>query len=150
MWLIKSIEQRKSTLYNVVQAIVEYQREFFDKGVIYLKTMTLKNIADKIGVHESTVSRAINGKYVQSNRGVFDIKYFFTSGIDNQTGDGISSESIKKMLKDLIDKENQKHPISDQYVADVLVKEGLMISRRTVAKYRDELGIPSSSKRKRY
>jgi RNA polymerase sigma-54 factor len=150
MWLIKSIEQRKTTLYNVVQAILEYQIEFFQKGVMHLKTMTLKNIADKISVHESTVSRAINGKYVQTNRGVFEIKYFFSSGIENQTGDGISSESIKKMLKNLIDKENQKHPISDQNIADTLAKEGLMISRRTVAKYRDELGILSSSKRKRY
>ncbi|OGO76499.1 MAG: RNA polymerase sigma-54 factor [Clostridiales bacterium GWB2_37_7] len=150
MWLIKSIEQRKTTLYNVIQAIVEYQREFFDKGVMYLRTMTLKNIADKVSVHESTVSRAINGKYVQTNRGVFEIKYFFTSGVDNQIGDGISSESIKRMLKNLIDKENHKHPISDQYIADSLTKEGLVISRRTVAKYRDELGIPSSSKRKRY
>lgn len=149
-WLIKSIEQRKTTLYNVVQAILEYQIEFFDKGIMYLKTMTLKSIADKINVHESTVSRAINGKYVQTNRGTFEIKYFFSSGIENQTGDGISSESIKKMLKNLIDKENQKHPISDQNIADILAKEGLMISRRTVAKYRDELGILSSSKRKRY
>jgi RNA polymerase sigma-54 factor len=133
-----------------MHAIVEYQREFFDQGVMYLKTMTLKNIADKVNVHESTVSRAINGKYVQTNRGVYEIKYFFTSGIDNQTGDGISSESIKKMLKNLIDKENHNHPISDQYIADILAKEGLAISRRTVAKYRDELGIASSSKRKRY
>jgi len=150
MWLIKSIEQRKTTLYNVVQAIVEYQREFFDKGVMYLKTMTLKNIADKVNVHESTVSRAISGKYAQTNRGVYEIKYFFSSGIDNQAGDGVSSESIKKMLKNLIDKENHKRPISDQYIADILTKEGIAISRRTVAKYRDELGIPASSKRKRY
>ncbi|MDF2591883.1 MAG: rpoN, partial [Clostridia bacterium] len=149
-WLIKSIEQRKTTLYNVVQAILDYQIEFFDKGVMHLKTMTLKNIADKIGVHESTVSRAINGKYVQTDRGVFELKYFFRSGIENQTGDGISSESIKKMLKNLIEQENQKHPISDQDIADTLAKEGLVISRRTVAKYRDEQGILSSSKRKRY
>lgn len=150
LWLIKSIEQRKSTLLNVMQAILEYQREFFDNGVMYLKTMTLKTIADKINVHESTVSRAVNGKYVQCNRGVFEIKYFFRSGIDNQDGDGISSESIKKMIKNLISSEDSKHPISDQSIADSLVKDGFMISRRTVAKYRDELGIPASSKRKRY
>jgi RNA polymerase sigma-54 factor len=150
MWLIKSIEQRKTTLYNVVQAILEYQIDFFDKGVMHLKTMTLKNIADKISVHESTVSRAINGKYVQTNKGVFELKYFFRSGIENETGNGISSESIKKMLKNLIDKENHKHPISDQDIADILAKEGLAISRRTVAKYRDDQGILSSSKRKRY
>lgn len=150
VWLIKSIEQRKSTLYNVMQAILEYQKEFFDYGVMYLKTMTLRNIADSIDVHESTVSRAISGKYVQTNRGVFEIKYFFSSGVDNQAGDGVSSESIKRMIKDLIDKEDHKHPISDQDIADTLVKDGYMISRRTIAKYRDELGIPSSSKRKRY
>ena len=150
MWLIKSIEQRKTTLYNVMQAIVDYQREFFDMGVMHLKTMTLKTIADMVNVHESTVSRAISGKYVQTNRGVFEIKYFFRSGIDNQTGDGVSSESIKKMITSLINQEDPKHPISDQYIADVLGKEGLLISRRTVAKYRDELGILSSSKRKRY
>jgi RNA polymerase sigma-54 factor len=150
MWLIKSIEQRKTTLYNVVQAILEYQIEFFVRGVMHLKTMTLKNIADKIGVHESTVSRAINGKYVQTDRGVFELKYFFRSGIENETGDGISSESIKRMMKDLIDQEDHKHPISDQNIADALAKEGLAISRRTVAKYRDDQGILSSSKRKRY
>lgn len=150
MWLIKSIEQRKTTLYNVVQAILEYQIEFFDKGVMYLRTMTLKNIADKISVHESTVSRAISGKYVQTNRGVFELKYFFRSGIENETGDGISSESIKKMMKNLIDQENHKHPISDQNIAEALAKDGLAISRRTVAKYRDDQGILSSSKRKRY
>lgn len=150
LWLIKSIEQRKSTLLNVMHAIVEYQREFFDNGVMHLKTMTLKNIAELVGVHESTVSRAINGKYVQTNRGVFDIKYFFKSGVDNQSGDAISSESIKKIIKNLIDKEDHKKPISDQLIADELKEEGYIISRRTVAKYRDELRIPSSSKRKRY
>jgi RNA polymerase sigma-54 factor len=150
LWLIKSIEQRKNTLLNVVQAIVDYQRDFFDKGIMHMKTMTLKNIAEKIDVHESTVSRAISGKYVQTNRGVFEIKYFFSSGVDNSTGDGVSSESIKKMLKKLIKEEDSKQPISDQYIADELAKEGIAISRRTVAKYRDELGIPSSSKRRRF
>jgi RNA polymerase sigma-54 factor len=150
MWLIKSIEQRKSTLFNVMHAIVEYQREFFDNGVMHLKTMTLKNIADMVSVHESTVSRAINGKYVQTNRGVFEIKYFFKSGVDSQSGDAVSSESIKKMIRNLIQAEDQKRPISDQLIADTLIKDGYFISRRTVAKYRDELGIPASSKRKRY
>lgn len=150
LWLIKSIEQRKSTLLNVMEAIVEYQREFFDNGVMHLKIMTLKNIAEVVGVHESTVSRAINGKYVQTNRGVFDIKYFFKSGVDSRSGDAISSESIKKMIKNLIDKEDHKRPISDQLIADALIKEGYLISRRTIAKYRDELRIPASSKRKRY
>ncbi len=150
MWLIKSLEHRKNTLYNVVKAILEYQMDFFEKGPMYLKTMTLKKIAEMVNVHESTVSRAINGKYVQTTRGIFEIKYFFKSGIDNQDGDAISSESIKKMIKSYVSAEDANKPLSDQHIADRLMKEGYMISRRTVAKYRDELGILSSSKRKRY
>ncbi len=150
MWLIKSLEHRKNTLYSVVKAILEYQMDFFEKGPMYLKTMTLKKIADMVNVHESTVSRAVNGKYVQTPRGIFEIKYFFKSGIDNQEGDAISSESIKKMIKSYVNSEDTSKPVSDQHIADYLVKEGYLISRRTVAKYRDELGILSSSKRKRY
>jgi len=150
MWLIKSLEHRKNTLYSVVKAILEYQMDFFEKGPMYLKTMTLKKIADMVNVHESTVSRAINGKYVQTPRGIFEIKYFFKSGVDSQEGDAISSESIKKMIKGYVSSEDASKPISDQHIADCLIKEGYMISRRTVAKYRDELGILSSSKRKRY
>ncbi|HOR86971.1 MAG TPA: RNA polymerase sigma-54 factor, partial [Bacillota bacterium] len=115
-----------------------------------LKTMTLKKIAEMVNVHESTVSRAVNGKYVQTPRGIFEIKYFFKSGVDCQDGDAISSESIKKMIKSYVSEEDTSKPVSDQNIADLLVQEGYKISRRTVAKYRDELGIPSSSKRKRY
>lgn len=150
MWLIKSLEHRKNTLYNVVKAILEYQMDFFEKGPMYLKTMTLKKIAEMVNVHESTVSRAINGKYVQTPRGMLEIKYFFKSGVDSQDGEAISSESIKKMIKSYVSSEDVSKPLSDQNIADLLVKEGYMISRRTVAKYRDELGILSSSKRKRY
>ncbi|KUO69897.1 MAG: hypothetical protein APF77_18640 [Clostridia bacterium BRH_c25] len=150
MWLIRSLEHRKNTLYNVVKAILEYQMDFFEKGPMYLRTMTLKKIAEMVNVHESTVSRAISGKYVQTTRGIFEIKYFFKSGVDNQDGDAISSESIKKMIKNYVSGEDASKPVSDQHIADYLVKEGYMISRRTVAKYRDELGILSSSKRKRY
>ncbi|HYE12410.1 MAG TPA: RNA polymerase factor sigma-54, partial [Patescibacteria group bacterium] len=150
MWLIKSLEHRKNTLYSVVKAILEYQMDFFEKGPMYLRTMTLKKIAEMVNVHESTVSRAISGKYVQTPRGIFEIKYFFKSGVDNQDGDAISSESIKKMIKSYVSIENTSKPVSDQHIADFLTKEGYMISRRTVAKYRDELGILSSSKRKRY
>ncbi|MGE5679120.1 MAG: RNA polymerase factor sigma-54, partial [Pseudomonadota bacterium] len=150
MWLIKSLEHRKNTLYNVVKAILEYQMDFFERGPMYLRTMTLKKIADMVNVHESTVSRAVNGKYVQTPRGIFEIKYFFKSGIDNQEGDAISSESIKKMIKSYVGSEDSSKPVSDQHIADYLAREGYMISRRTVAKYRDELGILSSSKRKRY
>lgn len=150
MWLIRSLEHRKNTLYNVMKAILDYQMDFFEKGPMHLKTMTLKKIADTVNVHESTVSRAISGKYVQTPRGIFEIKYFFKSGVDSQDGDAISSESIKKMIRKYIAEEDSSKPVSDQQIADALVKEGFMISRRTVAKYRDELGIPSSSKRKRY
>jgi len=150
MWLIKSLEHRKNTLYNIMKAILEYQMDFFEKGPMFIRTMTLKRIAEMVSVHESTVSRAISGKYVQTPRGLFEIKYFFKSGVDNQDGDAISSESIKKMIKSYVSSEDTSKPMSDQHIADFLVKGGYMISRRTVAKYRDELGILSSSKRKRY
>ncbi len=149
-WLIKSLEHRRNTLYNVMKAILDYQIDFFEKGIMHLRTMTLKNIADKVSVHESTVSRAINGKYVQTPKGIFEIKYFFKSGIDSQDGDSVSSETIKKLIKQKISAEDTAKPLSDQGLADMLSKQGYMISRRTVAKYRDELGIPASSKRKRY
>jgi RNA polymerase sigma-54 factor len=150
MWLIKSLEHRKNTLYDVVNAILQYQMDFFERGPMFLKTMTLKKIAEMVNVHESTVSRAINGKYVQTPRGIFEIKYFFKSGVDNQDGEAISSESIKKIIKSYVNGEDTSKPVSDQNIADFLVKKGYVISRRTVAKYRDELGILSSSKRKRY
>lgn len=150
LWLIKSIEQRKQTIYNVVSAVVKYQIDFFELGPKYLKTLTLKQIADEVGIHESTVSRSINGKYMQSPRGVFEIKYFFTSGVSGSTGEGIASESIKTFIKELVDNEDPKAPLSDQAMVEMLSKRGIDISRRTVAKYRDEMNVPSSSKRKRY
>jgi len=150
LWLIKSIEQRRQTLYNVIKSIVDVQKEFLDYGITYLKPLTLKTIADKIGVHESTVSRAVNGKYVQTPRGVFELKFFFKNGLGNINGSATSSESIKKMIKEMISSENPYHPLSDQKIADLLKKNGIIISRRTVAKYREEIGIPSSAKRKRY
>ncbi|QEK11855.1 RNA polymerase factor sigma-54 [Crassaminicella thermophila] len=150
MWLIKSIEQRRQTIYNVVKAIIDYQIEFFEHGRRHLKPLTLKQIADQIGIHESTVSRAVNGKYMQTPRGVFEIKFFFTSGVSNQMGEGISAESIKSMIKDMIDAEDSKKPLSDQAISNNLKEKGINISRRTVAKYRDEMKILSSSKRKRF
>ncbi|QZY57328.1 RNA polymerase factor sigma-54 [Crassaminicella profunda] len=150
MWLIKSIEQRRQTIYNVVKAILDYQMDFFEKGRKCLKPLTLKQIADEVGIHESTVSRAVNGKYMQSPRGVFEMKFFFTSGVSNRMGEGIASESIKSMIKDMIDHENIRKPLSDQAISDKLKEKGIEISRRTVAKYRDEMKILSSSKRKRF
>ena len=148
-YLIKSLEQRKNTLYRVMNAILEYQIDFFEKGVMYLHRMTLKNIAEKIGVHESTVSRAVSSKYVQTPRGVFEVKYFFKSGVESEQGNS-SSESIKTLVRQIINEEDITKPISDQEIADVLVSQGYAISRRTVAKYRDMMGINSSTKRKRF
>ena len=150
LWLIKSIEQRKQTIYNVVTAVVKYQKEFFDKGSKYLKTLTLKDIAEEVGIHESTVSRSINGKYLQCPRGVFEIKYFFSAGVSGVSGEGISSNSIKEFIKEIVDNEDQSSPYSDQDMVELLREKGINISRRTVAKYRDELHILSSSKRRRY
>ncbi len=150
LWLIKSIEQRKQTIINVVTSIVKFQKEYFDNGDKYLKTLTLRQVADDVGIHESTVSRSINGKYMQSPRGVFELKYFFSGGVFGDQGEGISSNSIKTHIKEIIDKEDIKAPYSDQALAMILKERGIEISRRTIAKYRDEMGISSSSKRKRY
>jgi RNA polymerase sigma-54 factor len=150
LWLIKSIEQRRITLSKVIKSIVDVQRDFLDYGITCLKPLTLKQIADKIGVHESTVSRAISGKYVQTPRGLFELKFFFKNGLENVDGSSISSESIKKMIKEMVAGEDPYNPLSDQKIADNLKKKGIVISRRTVAKYREETGIPSSAKRKRY
>ncbi len=148
--IIKSIEQRRNTIYRVCKAIIEYQYDFFEKGLLYLKPLNLKDIADEIEVHESTVSRAVNGKYIQCPNGLFEIKYFFQSGVKGSSGEGVSSESVKSVIKDLIEKEDPKKPHSDQYLAEELIRRGINISRRTVAKYRDELNLPPSSKRKRF
>lgn len=150
IWLIKSIEQRKQTIFNVVDAVIKHQKDFLDHGTKYLKTLTLKQVADDLGIHESTVSRAINGKYMQTPRGVFEIKYFFSSGVTGSEGEGVSSNSIKSMIKDIIDGEDPKNPYSDQDMVKLLSDRGIEISRRTVAKYREGLNILSSSKRRRY
>ena len=124
MWLIKSIEQRKQTIYNVVTAVIEHQREFLDRGVKYLKTLTLKDIAEELGIHESTVSRSINGKYLQCPRGVFEIKYFFSAGVSGNHGEGISSNSIKEFIKEIVDSEDPRSPYSDQTMVSMLGKRG--------------------------
>ncbi len=150
LWLIKSIEQRKRTIHNVSEAVISHQKDFFDKGPKYLKTLTLKQVADAIGMHESTVSRSVNGKYMQTPRGVFEIKYFFSSGITGQDGEGVSSNSIKTMIKEIIDSEDANKPYSDQDIVGILSERNIEISRRTVAKYREGMNILSSSKRRRY
>jgi RNA polymerase sigma-54 factor len=149
LWLLRSIEQRRQTIYKVTQAIVEMQRDFFDYGVDRLKPLTLRQVAEKVNLHESTVSRATTGKYAQTPRGVFELKYFFTSGVSTDFGEGASAESIKAKIRKWIAQENPKAPLSDQKITDLLHQEGIQISRRTVAKYREEIGIPSSARRKR-
>lgn len=150
LWLIRSIEQRRQTIYNVVNAVVSYQQDFMEYGSKHLKTLTLKQIADEVGVHESTVSRSINGKYMQTPRGLFEIRYFFTSGVTGNDGSGIASESIKTIIREMVDSEDPKAPLSDQAIAESMAECGIEISRRTIAKYRDEMNLPSSAKRKRF
>ena len=147
-WLIKSIYQRQQTIYNVTKSIVEHQRDFLDKGVQYLKPLILKEIADKVGVHESTVSRVTSGKYAYTPRGIFELKYFFTGRAHTNQGEEKSVESVKNRIQVLISKENPHRPLSDQKIVRILEKEGTIVARRTVAKYRELMGILSSAQRK--
>ncbi|GBF35518.1 RNA polymerase sigma-54 factor RpoN [Desulfocucumis palustris] len=149
-WLIKSIEQRRMTLYKVASCLVELQRDFLDYGVKYLKPLNLKKVADLVGLHESTVSRATSNKYIQTPQGVLEMKYFFSSGLSNSSGTMTSAESIKKMLQEIVASEDSANPFNDQKIAEIFKQRGIKISRRTVAKYRDELNIAPIRKRKRY
>lgn len=149
-WLIKSIEQRRLTLYKVANCLVELQRDFLEHGIRHLKPLNLRQVAEIVGMHESTISRATSNKYIQTPQGVFEMKYFFSSGVDDATGTMVSSQSIKRMIRDLIEAEDPKKPLSDQRIGDILISKGLNISRRTVAKYRDEMGIQAAGKRRRY
>jgi len=151
IWLIRSIEQRRRTLDKVIRSIVEIQTDFLDKGIKYLKPLNLKQVADIVGVHESTVSRATSKKYIQTPQGLFELKYFFGTGLEGQHGgDKIAAKSIKRLLEELISEENTSHPLSDQTIVELLQMKGISISRRTVAKYRQEMGIQSTASRKRY
>ena len=147
-WLIKSIQQRQQTIFRVTESIVKFQREFFEHGVSHLKPLVLKDIADDIEMHESTVSRVTTEKYVHTPQGLFELKFFFTSGIKTAGGADISSSSVKDQIKTIIAGESSKSPISDQQIVDILKGKSIDIARRTVAKYRETLGIPSSSQRK--
>ena len=150
LWLIRSIDQRKQTIYNVSEAIVRHQQEFFEQGSKHMKTLTLRDIAEDVGIHESTVSRSINGKYLQCSYGIFELRHFFSAGVKAGSGEGVSSNSVKEFIKEIVDNEDPKKPFSDQAIVEKLAAEGFEISRRTVAKYRDCMEIPSSTKRKRY
>jgi len=148
VWLIKSLDQRQRTIYKVAESIVKHQREFLEKGIDYLRPLVLRDVADDIQMHESTVSRVVSNKYMHTPRGLFLMKYFFHSGIDSDTGEDISSLTVKKKIQSFIEAEDPRKPLSDSKIMKILNDEGINIARRTVAKYRDELNIPSSTDRK--
>jgi RNA polymerase sigma-54 factor len=149
-FLIKSLHQRQQTILNIGREIVNRQREFMEKGVAFLKPLTMVQVAEVVGVHETTVSRAVSGKYMQTPQGVFEMKYFFTSGIQTASGEGMSNTSVKDMIADIFKNEDQMKPLSDQEVVLMLAEKGIVIARRTVAKYRSELNILPSNLRKVY
>jgi RNA polymerase sigma-54 factor len=150
MWLIKSIQNRQKTIVKVTEAIVKYQPEFFRKGSQFLRPMILKDIANEIGMHESTVSRVTTNKFMHTPLGLFELKYFFNAGVGGKNGGvDVASESLKLKIKKMLEDENKKRPLSDQKIVQVLKAEGIEVARRTVAKYREMLNIQSSAKRKR-
>ncbi len=149
-FLIKSLHQRQQTILNIAKEIVHRQREFLEKGVAHLKPLTMLQIAEVVGVHETTVSRAVSGKYMQTPRGIFEMKYFFTSGIKTASGVGMSNTSVKDIISEMIKEENPGKPLSDEEIVKLLADKGIVIARRTVAKYRSELNILPSHLRKIY
>nr|MDA8125548.1 RNA polymerase factor sigma-54 [Deltaproteobacteria bacterium] len=150
-WLIKSIQQRQKTIYRVAESIVHHQRDFFDKGVSYLKPLILRDIADDVQMHESTISRVVTNKYMHSPRGIFEMKYFFGSSIHRTGGEDVASKSVQEAIRKIIGEENPQKPFSDQEIVNSLRKAlGITIARRTVAKYREIMGVLPSSRRKKY
>jgi RNA polymerase sigma-54 factor len=149
VWLMKSIEQRRQTLYKVANSIVRFQSEFLDKGTRLLKPLILKDVAEDIGMHESTVSRVTTNKYMHTPQGIFELKYFFHSGLDSLEGETMSSVMVKDMIKKLVEKEDPREPLTDQQIVDELHRKNIQIARRTVTKYRKEMKIAQSSRRRR-
>jgi RNA polymerase sigma-54 factor len=147
-WLIRSIQQRQRTIVRVTESILKFQREFFDKGTAYLKPLILRDVADDIGMHESTVSRVTTNKYVHTPQGIFELKYFFNSGISRTDGDDLASEAVKLKIKQIVAQESPSNPHSDQRIVELLRDQNIEIARRTVAKYREQLRILSSGKRR--
>jgi RNA polymerase sigma-54 factor len=147
-WLIKSIHQRQRTIYKVTESIVQFQRNFFDKGVTHLKPLVLRDVAEQIQMHESTISRVTTNKYVHTPQGVFELKYFFNSAINSVEGDSVASESVKEHIRTLVKAEDKGSPLSDQELAERLKGCNIDVARRTVAKYRETLGILPSRKRR--
>ncbi len=149
-FLIKSLHQRQSTILNIAKEIVKRQHDFFEKGVAFLKPMTMVQVAEVVGVHETTVSRAVSGKYMETPQGLFEMKYFFTSGLKTSSGVGMSNTSVKDMIDEMVKKEDSAKPLSDEEIVKILTEKGIQIARRTIAKYRSELNILPSHLRKKY
>jgi len=148
-WLIRSIDQRQRTIKKVTESIVKFQREFFDHGINYLKPLILRDVANDIGMHESTVSRVTTNKYVHTPQGIFELKYFFNSSISRTNGYDLASEAVKNKIRKIVDSEDPKHPLSDQAIVNLLRQDKIEIARRTVAKYREMMGVLPSSRRKK-
>ncbi|MFT3913044.1 MAG: RNA polymerase factor sigma-54 [Anaeromyxobacteraceae bacterium] len=150
VWLIRSIHQRQRTIYKVTESIVKFQRDFLDRGIAHLKPLILRDVAEDIGMHESTVSRVTTNKYVHTPQGIYELKFFFNSAIAKTGGDEIASEAVKNHIRQIVSAEDPRHPHSDQRIVEILKTQNIEIARRTVAKYREVLGILPSSKRKKY
>jgi RNA polymerase sigma-54 factor len=148
LWLLKSVDQRQRTIYKVADSIVRNQRGFLEHGIAHLRPLVLRDVATDIGMHESTVSRVVANKYMHTPRGVFELRFFFHSGITSRMGESVSSVTIKDKIRKMIDAEDSARPLSDSRIAERLKSEGLPLARRTVAKYREELRIPASNLRK--
>ena len=149
LWFIRSIHQRQKTLYRVSESIIRFQNEFLDHGLSHLRPLTLRQVAEDVQMHESTISRVTTGKYMHTPQGLLDMKFFFNSGLNLALGDQIASESVKEKIRQIVQSENPENPLSDQEIADILRRDNVIIARRTVAKYRGMLGVLSSSKRKK-
>ncbi len=149
VWFIKSIHQRQNTIYRVAKSIVNYQKDFLDHGIAHLKPLTLRQIAEEVQMHESTISRVTTNKYMHTPQGVFELKFFFNSGISVSGGEQVASESVKEKIRQIIQGEDPDNPYSDQEIVDILSKSDIIIARRTVAKYREMLGLLPSNKRRR-
>jgi RNA polymerase sigma-54 factor len=149
-WLIKSIQQRQKTIYRVSESIVRFQKEYFDRGIGSLRPLILRDIADDVEMHESTISRVVTNKYMHTPRGLFELKYFFGSGIQKAGSDNVSSKSVQDDIRKIISGEDPHKPFSDQEIVKRLGASGITIARRTIAKYRDMMGVLPSSRRKKY
>ncbi len=149
LWFMKSIDQRQRTIYKVASSIVAFQQHFLDQGLEHLKPMVLRQVAEDIGMHESTISRVVSNKYMYTPRGLFPMKFFFHSGVDSARGENVSSLVVKERIRKLVEAEDQSRPLSDSKIKKMLQREGIRLARRTVAKYREEMSIPSSDKRKK-